>query len=234
MWARNSARKRWAPIAKPTGGENQCRKISSGHRSQSPSRRTNRGESASTAESSLGRANHGKWSRVSPGIETRATETAGKNPKRSRPKCVLRKNACLTHGGKKSHENNGKTKIKIWIWTRVTKSQCRTWFSLGESKNQKAWTADRGTQCWVWDFYVRRKSSSGISWWGLLRNQKNKKTDRGTLFSRGDGNQKRDRWTNSNWDQGNNKCELQEKRTDMIRLKGKPTAQTRYKTQFFH
>jgi hypothetical protein len=59
-WARNSARKRWAPIVKPTGGENRCRKISSGHRSQSSSRHTNRGKSASTAESSLGRANHGK------------------------------------------------------------------------------------------------------------------------------------------------------------------------------
>jgi hypothetical protein len=56
-WAGNSARKRWAPIVKPTGGENRCRKISSGHRSQSSSRR---GKSASTAESSLGRANHGK------------------------------------------------------------------------------------------------------------------------------------------------------------------------------
>jgi hypothetical protein len=87
-WARNSARKRWAPTAKLTGGENRCRKISSGHRSQSPSRRTNRGESASTVESSLGRDNHGKRSRASPGIETRATETAGKNPKRSRPKRV--------------------------------------------------------------------------------------------------------------------------------------------------
>jgi hypothetical protein len=69
--ARNSAQKCWAPTTKATGGENRCRKISSGHRSQSLSRRTNRGKSASTAESSLGRANHGKWSRASPGIETR-------------------------------------------------------------------------------------------------------------------------------------------------------------------
>jgi hypothetical protein len=57
---RNSARKRRVPTVKPTGEKNRCRKISRGQRSQSPSRHMNRGESASTAESSPGRANRGK------------------------------------------------------------------------------------------------------------------------------------------------------------------------------
>jgi hypothetical protein len=65
--------------------------------------------------------------------------------------------------------------------------------------------------------------------------KKNKKIVRGALFLRGDGNQKTDRWTNSNWDRRDNKRELEEKRTDLARLTmGKPKAQTRWKTQIFH
>jgi hypothetical protein len=35
--------------------------------------------------------------------------------KTEQAKMCLEENACLTRGGKKSHENSGKTKIKIWI-----------------------------------------------------------------------------------------------------------------------
>jgi hypothetical protein len=45
--------------------------------------------------------------------------------KTEQAKTCLEENTCLTSGGKKFHENNGKMKIKIWIWTRVTKSQRR-------------------------------------------------------------------------------------------------------------